>query len=143
MKSSAYEVRNCLCLSARRAARQLTQYYDRAMRPSGLRVTQFQLLAAIGEAQPVTQQAIAELMAMDRTTLTRNIALLVRDGLVSIDQGPRDRREHHHRLTPAGRKAVTRALPLWRSAQRDAAEHLQRRRAHGPGTGLESFNDLP
>ena len=124
MRSYELEVRNCLCLQTRRAARNLTQIYDRALLGSGLRVTQFQLLATVAEAEPATQQMLAHFLGIDRTTLTRNLALLERDGLLKVEQGPMDRREHHHSLTPAGRAAVARALPLWRSAQENAEKQL-------------------
>jgi len=64
-------------------------------------------------------------MGMDRTTLTRNLALLQRDGLVGIEPGTRDRREHHMRLTSAGHDMVAKALPLWQAAQEDIAKHLE------------------
>ena len=124
MQSIVSEVRSCLCLEARRTARHLTQLYDEALRPSGLKVTQFQLLAAVGAAEPVTQQTLVKLMGMDRTTLTRNLALLQRDGLLEIVVGPRDRREHVHRLTAPGRKAVATAMPFWRAIHQKLLEHL-------------------
>ncbi len=82
-------VRDCLCLHTRRTARLLTQFYDEALRPSGLRITQFLLMAAIHEAEPITHQPLADILGMDRTTLTRNLALLGRDGLTVIVKGTR------------------------------------------------------
>ena len=126
MRADAHEVRDCFCLHSRRTARCLTQIYDLALRPSGLRVTQFQLLAAIGQAEPVNQQTLADIMGMDRTTLTRNIALLARQGSVDVSTARQDRREHQYRLTLAGRKAVAAALPMWRAAQKTLTRQLQR-----------------
>ncbi len=119
------QVRNCLCLHTRRSARVLTQFYDAAMRPSGLRVTQFTLLSGIEEMQAVTQQALADFMGMDRTTLTRNLAVLMDAGLVQIASGEKDRRQNRISLTAAGRDAVARAVPLWRAAQLELVHRLE------------------
>ena len=119
-------VRDCLCLHTRRTARLLTQFYDEALRPSGLRITQFLLMAAIHEAEPITHQPLADILGMDRTTLTRNLALLGRDGLTAIAKGTEDKRESHIRLTPAGRRAVQGAMPHWESAQRQILARLSR-----------------
>ena len=78
MKIDRDDVLNCLCLHSRRAARRLTQIYDDALRSSGLRVTQFQLLSAVQSAGPVTQHRLADLLGTDRTTLTRNLGVLER-----------------------------------------------------------------
>jgi DNA-binding MarR family transcriptional regulator len=139
MRSDEIEVRSCLCLQTRRAARNVTQIYDRALLSSGLRVTQFQLLATVAEAEPATQQMLARFLGMDRTTLTRNLALLERDGLLRVERGPEDRREHHHSLTAAGRAAFDSALPLWRSAQQHAQKNLRR---NAEKYGRESFSEL-
>ncbi len=117
-------VRDCFCLHGRRTARLLTQFYDEALRPTGLRITQFLLLAAIGEAQPVTHQPLADILGMDRTTLTRNLALLVRNGLAVIAKSTNDKRENRIRLTPAGRRAVQRAMPHWQHAQQQLLDRL-------------------
>lgn len=111
------DVRQCICLNLRRGARQVTQFYDDHLRSSGLRTTQFQLLAAISKVGPTPQQPLADVMGMDRTTLTRNLALLEKQDFVRITQSRTDRREREVDLTPAGRKILKQALPLWREAQ--------------------------
>jgi DNA-binding MarR family transcriptional regulator len=121
---SPLQVRDCLCLHTRRTARLLTQFYDDALRPSGLRITQFQLLAAIHQAQPIAHQPLADILGMDRTTLTRNLSLLERDGLAVIAKGKDDKRESHIRLTSAGRRAVQRAMPHWQRAQQQLLDRL-------------------
>lgn len=106
----------CNCTFLRGATRALTQAYDEVLRPIGIRMTQFTVLArteAVG-AMPLSE--LAELLAMDRTTLGRNVDLLVRDGLVEIEVGE-DRRERLIHLTSQGRKTLARALPLWESIQ--------------------------
>jgi DNA-binding MarR family transcriptional regulator len=107
---------HCVCFRLRKAARAATQVYDKALEPSGLRVTQFTLMVALSLSEELTLSQVAERLVMDRTTLTRNVALLERDGLVTSERGP-DRRERYLRLTAGGRRAVARALPLWRRAQ--------------------------
>ena len=89
-------------MNLRRGARLLTQAYDDALRPSGLKITQFTLLAAIERFGHTTLQSLADFMGMDRTTLTRNLALLERDGLVELDRGTEDRREQWIALSPLG-----------------------------------------
>jgi DNA-binding MarR family transcriptional regulator len=133
------QVRDCFCLHGRRTSRLLTQYYDDALRVSGLRITQFLLLAAIREAGPVAHQALADLLGMDRTTLTRNLALVERDGLAEVVKGTDDRREKRIRLTRAGQRAVERALPYWQSAQQQLLERLN---SSPDGTGGEGALSL-
>lgn len=114
--SSGTVAASCICLNLRKAARAVTQLYDDALRPSGLRATQFSLLAAVDLAGPVPVTGLAEALVMDRTTLTRNLGTLARDGMVAIRAG-RDRRTRLVELRPRGRTALRRALPLWERAQ--------------------------
>jgi DNA-binding MarR family transcriptional regulator len=107
----------CTCANLRKAARAVTQFYDRALRPSGLLVTQFTLLQALTLAQGSSQKQLAELLAMDSTTLTRTLGGLRRKGWVRAATGV-DRRQHRLSLTAAGRKEYKRVLPYWQSAQK-------------------------
>lgn len=118
------DVLNCLCLNLRRGARRLTQAYDHALRGSGLKITQFQLLAAIDKFVRTPLIPLAEFMGMDRTTLTRNLALLERDGLARVEQGHEDRREQWASLTDKGREALARAMPAWQKVQRASVQAL-------------------
>src|SRR5438128_12181911 len=93
---------DCICLAVRQAARHVTQFYDRLLAPSGLRTTQFSILAKLRRSAPMTINALAAEMVMDRTTLGRNILPLERDGLVAVEQGSRDRRSKELRVTAAG-----------------------------------------
>src|SRR2546422_9699689 len=113
----------CACLNIRKAARAVTQRNDEVMQPSGLRSTQFHLLVAIalvGEA-PLTR--VAEVLVMDRTTLTRNLKPLESRGLLTIGADT-DRRRHVVRLTEQGLHALATALPYWRQAQEQVVTHL-------------------
>ena len=106
----------CACKNLRRSARAVTRLYDEALRPSGLRITQFTLLVAvaIGEAVPITR--LADALSLDRTTLGRDLKPLTDRGLVEIRAGD-DRRTRVVRLTGQGRDALGRAYPLWQAAQ--------------------------
>lgn len=108
---------DCLCQASRGAARSLSGIFDRHLRPHGLRITQFTILAnlILRGATPVT--ALAEALATDRTTLTRNLALLERDGWVQIRNDEEDARTHLVSITTKGRDVANRALPAWRQAQ--------------------------
>lgn len=111
---------NCLCHNLRKTSRLLTQYYDEALRPSGLRITQFTLMSTVEEMREVAFVPLADFLGMDRTTLARNVEILVRDGLVSVEIGSADRRQQVVRLTEFGESRLAAAMPLWKAAQRAA-----------------------
>ncbi|RIK41292.1 MAG: MarR family transcriptional regulator [Chloroflexi bacterium] len=106
----------CTCSNIRKAARVITQLYDEILHPSGLLATQALLLTAIAAHGSVALTPLAERMAMDRTTLARNLKPLERDGLVEIATGA-DRRTRVLRLTDRGQEALAKAIPLWEEAQ--------------------------
>jgi DNA-binding MarR family transcriptional regulator len=95
----------------------VTQFYDDALRPSGLRITQFTLLLALTQAPGISQKQLAELLAIDSTTLTRTLALLRRQRWLRSKPG-RDRREVRLSLTAAGQREYKRVVPYWQSAQK-------------------------
>lgn len=106
----------CVCAAFRKAARALTLLYDAHLRPAGLRSTQYSLLKHVLAHQPAGVSRLAEAMVTDRTTLTRNVRLLERRGLVEIQAGA-DRRARSITITPRGRAAVAKATPAWERAQ--------------------------
>jgi DNA-binding MarR family transcriptional regulator len=108
---------DCACFTVRKTARALTSLYDRVLAPTGLRTTQATLLVALARAGDIPVTRLAGILGLDRTTLTRNLAPLERDGLVGIRPGP-DRRIKLAGITEAGRKVLAAAMPLWREAQR-------------------------
>ena len=108
---------DCNCFALRSAARHISQFYDQLMAPIGLRITQFSILAKLNRLGPMTINALAENMVMDRTTLGRNILPLERDGLIAIDSSVSDRRAKELRLTKAGEKRLRQALSAWSHAQ--------------------------
>ncbi len=109
--------RLCMCASVRQTGRALTNLYDEILAPSGLRVMQFSLLAHLANVDETTLTRLAEVRVIDRTTLTRNLTPLERDGLVTVTAGA-DRRTRVVRITDTGRAAMKRAFPYWREAQR-------------------------
>jgi DNA-binding MarR family transcriptional regulator len=113
------ETRQCACSAARRKSRELTRFYEQAMRGSGLRASQFTLLATLIQTGSTPTTRLADFLGLERTTLTRNLHPLLRNGLVVIEDGA-DRRIHKAAITPKGVEAARRAFPAWRKAQ-DAA----------------------
>jgi DNA-binding MarR family transcriptional regulator len=115
----------CACIRARRAARALTDVYDDALRPAGLKITQFSALRNAARLQPVSISALADEMALDRSTLGRNLLVLERRGLVRLGPGD-DQRERSVSITPAAQRLLARAVPLWEQAQRAVERVLGR-----------------
>jgi DNA-binding MarR family transcriptional regulator len=107
----------CVCSTLRQATRTVTQLFDNALRPVGLRATQFHTLAQIRTAREATITELTGLLLIDQTTLTRNLALLERNGLVKAVPKA-DRRVKAVRLTRKGELILRKAFPLWKSAQR-------------------------
>jgi DNA-binding MarR family transcriptional regulator len=106
----------CNLLALRQATRRLTQVYDHFLAPSGVRGTQFSILARLKARGALPIGELAEIMVMDRTTLARNLLPLRRRRLVAVAIGD-DRRRREIRLTDKGLAAIDAALPLWRRAQ--------------------------
>ena len=106
----------CLSDALRMTARAVTAVYDDALRPLGLRVTQFSLLARAASMGPVESRRLAEALGLDKTTLPRNLRPLERRGLITIRRGE-DRRTKLVRVTPAGASLLKGAVARWRSVQ--------------------------
>jgi DNA-binding MarR family transcriptional regulator len=133
-----FDPANCLCFNLRKAARVLTQAYDVALKPARITAPQFSLLSALARQGPVSLSDLAAALGMDRTTLTRNLKPLQRDGLVASAEGD-DRRVRLLTLTAAGRIRLSDAEPLWRAIQSKVAGTF----GHGPaGTLLAELNRI-
>jgi len=104
---------SCLCLHAQRAARALARLFDNALKPVGINNGQFSLLMSLNRPEPPPMGPVANLLAMDRTTLTAALKPLERRGLVSIEQDPKDKRGKRLRLTPDGMAVLAAAFPIW------------------------------
>jgi DNA-binding MarR family transcriptional regulator len=127
--SSAFthQVRDyCLCLHVQRTARALARRFDDAFRPVGLTQGQFSLLTSLNRAVPPTIGDVAELLALDRTTLTANLKPLERRKLVKVTVDAEDRRSRRLMLTPAGRAVLAAAAPIWKRVHRQAERLLTR-----------------
>jgi DNA-binding MarR family transcriptional regulator len=107
----------CNCFAVRAAARHVTQSYDQFLAPTGLRTTQFAILARLKRNGPSTINALAEDMVTDRTTLGRNILPLERDGLIRIEPAASDRRAKELHLTKTGERRLQAGLKRWTAAQ--------------------------
>jgi len=115
--------RTCACFNLRRAARLVTQRFDRVIRGSGLKATQLPLLMAAYQQENIRLIRMARILGMERTTLTRNLALLEGRDLLRVKEGL-DRRERRIAITPKGVKLLDRALPLWKKAQSEVVDAL-------------------
>jgi DNA-binding MarR family transcriptional regulator len=107
----------CACSQLRRTSRAVSTLYDDFLSASGLTVTQYSLLVTIARANPISRTSLAARLGMERTTLTRNLRPLEREGLIAEKPGS-DRRERVLQLTPNGRKRLDRSFPLWEKAQK-------------------------
>ena len=120
---AATDLAACACANLRKAARVVTQAYDKALKPTGLRATQFTVLATLATEGNAPLTRLAEALVMDRTTLTRNLKPLVRQGLIKIAH-EEDERVRRVGLTEPGERAFAAARPLWAAAQRRLRESL-------------------
>jgi DNA-binding MarR family transcriptional regulator len=107
---------SCASFNFRRAARAVTRLYDQAFEPFGIRSTQFSILIGIAKTQPTSISALSDLLVIDRTTLTRSLGLLKKQGLLSISKRS-IKRQRFLRLTPKGERTLAATLPAWRKAQ--------------------------
>lgn len=111
----------CLCLHAQRAARALARRFDEALRPLNLTNGQFSLMMALNRPEPPPIGPVANLLAMDRTTLTAALKPLERRGLVTVTSNPSDKRSRRLALTSEGIALLASAVPIWQRTH-DAVE---------------------
>lgn len=116
--TTTLEVRDaCLCMHVQRAARALARRYDEALKPAGITNGQFSLLMSLNRPEPPLMHQVAELLSMDRTTLTAALKPLQRRGLLAVQADTTDRRGRRLSLTDEGRAVLADALPAWRRTQ--------------------------
>jgi DNA-binding MarR family transcriptional regulator len=115
-------IKTCACQRVRVAARAVTRAYDRALRPTGLRSTQFTILVAASVAGGIPLSRLAGILGLERTTLTRNLAAIAREGLIEVAHP--DGRTRNVFLSASGRVRLDEALPLWDRAQQTMRENL-------------------
>jgi DNA-binding MarR family transcriptional regulator len=121
MKSEACHP--CLCSSVRQLSRVLTQIYDDALRPSGLRSTQFLILMTLQGFGEARLNQLEAMLDIDQTTLTRSITRMESDRLLQRVNSD-DQRERRIQLTPKGSKTLERAKPLWEAVQAEMQSRL-------------------
>lgn len=123
----AEAARVCACFNFRKASRAVTQLFDNTLQPGGLRSTQFVILVAVSLEKDVRLPDLARMLNLDRSTLTRNLQPLARDGLLKTSD-PSAKRSSTVRLTPKGERVLAETLPLWEKAQNAFVERLGGRR---------------
>jgi DNA-binding MarR family transcriptional regulator len=126
----------CYCLNLKRAARSIARRYDEALQPVDLTNGQYSTLMAIAGQQPVAMQVLAEILGMDRTTLTATLKPLQRRGLIAIHLDTADRRNRMLNLTQEGVVLLREAVPLWKKVQQSVG------RSVGSSSGLELREQL-
>jgi DNA-binding MarR family transcriptional regulator len=128
--SSFAPCRSCVCAGLRAASRAVTQHFERHFRGSGLRGTQFSVLAMLAQTGPLPMSILARQLGLERTTLTRNLRPLLTRGFIKSTTGEdgkrADGRVRRVELTPAGRAAAKKALPRWQRAQDSVGPVLKR-----------------
>jgi DNA-binding MarR family transcriptional regulator len=120
----------CYCATLRQATRALTTVYEKHLGAVGVKPTQFAILLALNFKGQARNRDLEGALTMDQTTLTRNLALLARDGLITVVGRPSGR-EKAWGLTPAGSELMAKAKPLWEQAQSEIRTRMgaQRTRA--------------
>ena len=116
----------CACFNLRKATRAVTRMFDTALQPLSLRATQFTILAAVAQQEPIQITELADILVMDRTTLSRDLGPLEKQRWVRIEPGE-DRRTRVVELTVHGRDLLEQALPAWKRTQEKVVSGL------GPG----------
>jgi DNA-binding MarR family transcriptional regulator len=131
---------HCLCLHVQRAARSLARRFDEAFRPLRLTHGQFSLLMSLNRPEPPPMGAVAELLAMDRTTLTAALKPLERRGLVRVAKDQSDRRNRILILTAQGRGLLARAVPIWKRTHSEIERPLSGTTREGLRAGLMALS---
>jgi DNA-binding MarR family transcriptional regulator len=122
MNAVASKADECNNLALRKASRYLGATYDRALAPLGLRATQFSILQQLSVHEEMTISGLADVIAMDRTTMASNLKPLAREGLVTIETAAADRRARSVMITPEGLARMKAALPHWEGVQAEFEE---------------------
>ena len=128
----------CTCGELRKAARAITLLYDNAFKSSGLLSTQLGVLDVICNTESIRITELAEKQGMDRTTLTRNLSVLVKQGYVKITSG-NDQRTRIVTATHKGRSAVAKAIPLWNDVQFKVKQEMGENSWHDLMQNLSHF----
>lgn len=131
----------CHCINVRRAANALTKFYDRAVEPIGLTISQFSLLNDIRLLGACNKSELAQYAGLERTTVIRNLEALRKKGLVAETDGA-TRRSRLIQLTDKGEQAIAAGMPLWKQAQVRARDVMGQQLVEGIAQALESIETL-
>ncbi len=121
----------CLCAVTRKAGRILTRQYDKYLKPSGLKTTQYSMLTNIARNPAITVSELAKLLAMDQTTVSRNLRILEKSGYIRLEPGAADQRIRRIQITNLGMSKIKEARPLWEKAQLNVEQVLGRASIEG------------
>ncbi|MFJ7949983.1 MarR family winged helix-turn-helix transcriptional regulator [Lysinibacillus sp. NPDC096418] len=122
----------CVCANLRRKTRVVTQLYDKLLQPTGLKVTQYSMLANISRQKAVSISRLGEILLLDQTTVTRNVNVLKQSGYVSVTKDKRDSRTKIISLTDQGIEKLDEATPIWQDLQEKIINDI----------GLEKYKDF-
>ncbi|MCL1695012.1 MarR family winged helix-turn-helix transcriptional regulator [Lysinibacillus sp. BPa_S21] len=122
----------CVCANLRKKTRVVTQLYDKLLQPTGLKVTQYSMLANIDLQQSVSISQLGEILLLDQTTITRNINLLKQNGYVDLNRDPQDARTKVITLTDKGIEKLNEAAPIWQDIQERIIKDI----------GIEKYEDF-
>lgn len=122
----------CVCANLRKKTRVVTQLYDKLLLSTGLKVTQYSMLANIDHQQSVSISRLGEILLLDQTTITRNINLLKQNGYVDIMKDPQDARTKVITLTEKGVEKLNEAAPIWEDIQKRIINDI----------GIEKYEDF-
>jgi DNA-binding MarR family transcriptional regulator len=116
------EIDQCNCFTLRKAARRVSRLYEDILQPTGLRITQFLILAVLAKVPGASVNELAERLDLERTAMGKTLGPLERDGLIRIEPSPVDGRSRVVKLTSKGNRIFQDAFPLWKQAQQQLAE---------------------
>ncbi|PHR91694.1 MAG: transcriptional regulator [Robiginitomaculum sp.] len=133
---------DCSCNMLRKTARKITQFYEHALRDVGIKPTQFTILAALANKGPMQLTMLADKLLLERTGLTRNLNVLVRNGWVSIEAGETDLRQRVITLTDDGFEKLDAAYPYWHKAQISVERKMGQSKISELRSNLQELTDI-
>ncbi len=131
----------CPAFNIRAASRVITQLFDEILKPTGLQITQFAVLVGVISLDSPSINQLAKGLVMDRTTLTRNLKPLEKEGLIKITSGD-DKRNHFVKITPKGKSALEKTLPYWEKARTVVSEEFGQKHLDGLLKDLASVREI-
>jgi DNA-binding MarR family transcriptional regulator len=137
MPTNQYIADNCLCQKMRSVTRLITRRYDDALKPTGINSGQFTLLVATELTGPISISELADALSVERTTLSRNLSPLEKDGLIKLSSGKG--RTRYVEICPLGSKVLTQARPLWEGAQQSLESELGSQEIHSLSANLKNL----